>query len=907
MEEQYLPFALRAAVENGSLLPNSFSSALKEVNVSTSRCIGLFETIIASLASSVVLSQVENCGEGQEPQGCSSPPLTFDFTPMEILNNVLPPGFMTVANLDADGRVDLVWTNLGLESISVSLSTAEGFKEPVTYQTGHNPGAVAVADFDGDESLDIAVPASGLSVLLNDGMGKFTAAADYEAGVEPGVARAADIDGDGDMDLGVATQGSPGLIFLGNRGNGTFEFVKYLFFARGLRFFTLADLDNDGLPDLANTDFIVEGEFVLLWQNIGGFNFARLRKIALGGVPWEVRDGDLDGDDDLDLVVSNNTAYASILLNRGDATFENPVNYDLAGPGGPITVADLEGDGDLDLIRVSDAGVAVLENGGDGTFAPQVTVNIRWSPTGDHTIDLVTGDFLTNKLTLLRGETKRNSPDCNGNGIPDECELAASDCNGNCIPDDCDVAAKLAFAPPAAHGDRERTFLAALDADQDGDQDLVVSGLSVLFNRGDGTFEGEITNLSERDPRSATFGDLDGDGSVDIAYANDRGITVAFNNGKGSFGETAFLLADNSVSSVAAADIDADGDLDLAAVNHSSETLGLHLSMHVNGGQRAFTRGKDVPLASDGDTKSVMIAADLSGDGAPDFAVAPRGTTVVAGRVFVALNPGPGKTWKAVKYDTGNLPTTIFAADLDGDQDLDLITESAPLEALYFLLNRGDGSFDRAVPNPVPFHPTAAAACDLDGDGFLELAVCRTEGFEHVSVLRRKDDGSFQGAVGVPARYETSYVTCVDLDGDGKSDLIANTSGEFYSILNRTTPAVSRDVNRNRVPDECEPRPRFHRGDANGDGVVDISDGLCVLAFLFDSGGDLSCREAGDANNDGKLDCSDSILILGYLFVGTRAPITPGPPPSPCGPDPDAPGSPEDLGCESYTNCVSPN
>lgn len=84
---------------------------------------------------------------------------------------------------------------------------------------------------------------------------------------------------------------------------------------------------------------------------------------------------------------------------------------------------------------------------------------------------------------------------------------------------------------------------------------------------------------------------------------------------------------------------------------------------------------------------------------------------------------------------------------------------------------------------------------------------------------------------------------------------------------------------------------------------MDISDGLCVLAFLFDGGSDFRCREAADANNDGKLDCSDSIVILGYLFVGTRPPVEPGPPPLPCGPDTDALGSPADLACESYTHC----
>jgi hypothetical protein len=96
---------------------------------------------------------------------------------------------------------------------------------------------------------------------------------------------------------------------------------------------------------------------------------------------------------------------------------------------------------------------------------------------------------------------------------------------------------------------------------------------------------------------------------------------------------------------------------------------------------------------------------------------------------------------------------------------------------------------------------------------------------------------------------------------------------------------------------------KFHRGDLNNDGKADVSDGLCLLEFLFASGR-VTCREAADTNNDGRVDCSDVVSILGYLFLGTKPPVDPGPPGFPCGPDPDEPGSPLDLGCESYATCA---
>jgi parallel beta-helix repeat protein len=100
------------------------------------------------------------------------------------------------------------------------------------------------------------------------------------------------------------------------------------------------------------------------------------------------------------------------------------------------------------------------------------------------------------------------------------------------------------------------------------------------------------------------------------------------------------------------------------------------------------------------------------------------------------------------------------------------------------------------------------------------------------------------------------------------------------------------------------PRPQFHRGDPNSSGTTDISDGFSVFGHLF--GGNpasLTCAESADSNNDGTIDISDGIYLLSWLFIGGPEPAGPGPTGMPCGFDPDPPGSPGDLGCESYDHC----
>ena len=88
----------------------------------------------------------------------------------------------------------------------------------------------------------------------------------------------------------------------------------------------------------------------------------------------------------------------------------------------------------------------------------------------------------------------------------------------------------------------------------------------------------------------------------------------------------------------------------------------------------------------------------------------------------------------------------------------------------------------------------------------------------------------------------------------------------------------------------------FRRGDSNSDGVMDISDPIATLHFLFSGGVEVSCADAADANDDGKVDLSDSVYDILHLFAGGAAPLDPG---SRCGPDPSL----DDLACALYEPC----
>jgi hypothetical protein len=90
--------------------------------------------------------------------------------------------------------------------------------------------------------------------------------------------------------------------------------------------------------------------------------------------------------------------------------------------------------------------------------------------------------------------------------------------------------------------------------------------------------------------------------------------------------------------------------------------------------------------------------------------------------------------------------------------------------------------------------------------------------------------------------------------------------------------------------------PEFRRADSNGDGVVDITDPIFTLTFIFLGGQKPGCLKAADADDSGELDITDPVYSLGFLFLGGKAPPAPFPG---CGEDP----TPDGLACTTLPAC----
>jgi hypothetical protein len=104
---------------------------------------------------------------------------------------------------------------------------------------------------------------------------------------------------------------------------------------------------------------------------------------------------------------------------------------------------------------------------------------------------------------------------------------------------------------------------------------------------------------------------------------------------------------------------------------------------------------------------------------------------------------------------------------------------------------------------------------------------------------------------------------------------------------------------------ECPGAPpakkTFHRGDADENRELDLTDAVWILSYLFLGTGAIACADAADADDNGSLELTDAVRILYYLFLGLESIPPPGPPTETCGPDPTIEDT---LDCESYPPCA---
>lgn len=273
------------------------------------------------------------------------------------------------------------------------------------------------------------------------------------------------------------------------------------------------------------------------------------------------------------------------------------------------------------------------------------------------------------------------------------------------------------------------TAIVAADLDGDMLPDLALASIFdsrvyFLLNDGgiDAILNGDSPSYDSRDvgdaPLAIVAADFDGVNGVDIATA-DGDVSVLLNKGDGTFDPAVEYAAGTIARGLAAADLDGDGDVDLASAAAKDNAAAILL----NAGDGTFDEPK---LYAAGADVWGITAADLDGDGDADLVTADADLDDNVGppdTVSVLENLGDGTFAAAKHFGVGEAPRTVIAADLDGDGDLDLAVSNRVSDDVTILRNAGGLRFLPAQTVDVGDFPQSLVAFDMDEDFLPELAV----------------------------------------------------------------------------------------------------------------------------------------------------------------------------------------
>ena len=480
------------------------------------------------------------------------------------------PRDAVLADLNGDGRLDLVVTNAAW-TVQSLLGNGNGtFQAAEQAFVGYDPRDVAVMQLNDDNqdgvlnSADIPDLVTAdydywnyqISILIGAGDGTFTAhpgqpsiyLGDPSGPTSIATGQLNDDNGDGLvnasdwMDLVVTNVDSDTAMVLLGRG------------------LNAPDVDNDNIPDSA---FLIGATYDVSLLNPNP-------------EPVSVALADVDGDGLLDMVVSNQIeGFMAVRLGNGDGTFGALNSYQVGTAGdvkdvgiAPVDIAV----GDLNRDRVLDL----------------VVVNSQDNPAGLDTVSVLIGN-------------------AGANGVPDG-----------------------TFQDQVKYTVGENpSSIALVDLNFDGVPDIVVTNadndtVSVLLANGDGTFQAQRTFGVGDYPMDVAIGDMDGDAWPDLVVANyghltsgGRSVSYLRGRGDGTFSPQEVFTVSNRPNSVALGDFDEDGDLDIVAGTVDPANNASVASVLLGTGDGLFLGMQDYPLANGARTVRV---GDLNADGHLDIA-----------------------------------------------------------------------------------------------------------------------------------------------------------------------------------------------------------------------------------------------------------------------------------------------
>jgi hypothetical protein len=359
--------------------------------------------------------------------------------------------------------------------------------------------------------------------------------------------------------------------------------------------------------------------------------------------------------------------------------------------------------------------------------------------------------------------------------------------------------------------------IAVADVNADGRPDLITADylsntVSVLLHQAtnSATFSATPTAYSSggNRPVDVATGDVNGDGRLDIVLSNTAtntvGVLLNSPTSPGTFlPAVTYASGDYEPRGLALGDVNGDGRLDIAVANQSGNSVCVLLNSATTPGSfSAPTRYITGTLSID------LVLRDVNGDGLLDMGVLTNGAIVV----LLNSAAAPGTFLPAVSYPStsasGGNYYSLAMGDVNGDGRPDLIFTILDTNSVGILLNSATtpGTFI----TPLSLYPTnirgpyGVTLGDINGDGRLDIALASYDGGNGSTVSVLLNSATTPGTFPTAATVLTSggrapvIVVAHDLNGDGRLDLaVTNFRSDEVSVFTNTatylasTPALA--------------------------------------------------------------------------------------------------------------------
>lgn len=322
----------------------------------------------------------------------------------------------------------------------------------------------------------------------------------------------------------------------------------------------------------------------------------------------------------------------------------------------------------------------------------------------------------------------------------------------------------------------------ASDLDGDGDMDLITGhndfGSSIAWyeNDGNGVFGSQtiISGFADPPVYAIFSSDLDGDGDMDVLSVSVNDDIVAWyeNDGGGNFGSQQVITTDaDSPRDVYTADLDGDGDMDVLSVSDNDDVI----AWYENDGGGNFGAQQIISTWWFNDELFSVYASDLDGDGDIDVLSASNNDDNIA---WYENDGNANFGDQQIITENADFAQDVFASDLDGDGDMDVLSASEYDDKIAWYENDGNGNFgDQLIISLEADGAQSVFAEDLDGDGDMDV-LSASENDNKVAWYKNNGDGVFGSQqIITDDAFLAKHVYATDLDNDGDIDVLTPNVG----------------------------------------------------------------------------------------------------------------------------------